>query len=535
MRKEWTWIVTSCVLLVMVVSMLNTPRVDATPASKPLPAGSWWTNAGTYSWELSGTGHYSGKYREDGTYTEKYTVVSSSDSTMVISYSETGSWTCTAAGEWASTCQPNAGTYSSQTDYTIDIATLKVTGAYDASSPESIREEVGHPTWILLATDLTVGDSASQWWYVPNSDGTTSTITDVLWKVEKLQEINVKGVDVTVRILTYSGEHLGGFYRVSNGHEFDSKGVMTESDLYDTAYGILMGHTRTGVYTHADSEASAGSSLYSEGNWTETQQNSSQITDTNLEFEPPPPPQVSITLGSPMANVPVTVDGASYAGDQLPKVFVWDVGSTHTLRVDTMIEGESGVRYVFIQWSDGSKDTSRSITATESTNLAATFKTQYELKVISYLGDPQGSGWYDAGSTATFSVTSPQPETGLFGLLGGKTVFQAWTGDSQADTSTADIVMESPKTVQAQWITDDSQPYMILGGIGVGVVVVIILALLLMRRKKPPLAVYTSVQTPVPTPPPPPLHAAPTKFCRHCGAKIPHDSRFCEECGNRLV
>lgn len=27
----------------------------------------------------------------------------------------------------------------------------------------------------------------------------------------------------------------------------------------------------------------------------------------------------------------------------------------------------------------------------------------------------------------------------------------------------------------------------------------------------------------------------PTKFCRHCGAKIPRDSMFCEECGKKLA
>ena len=148
---------------------------------------------------------------------------------------------------------------------------------------------------------------------------------------------------------------------------------------------------------------------------------------------------------------------------------------------------------------------------TQSSNLTATFKTQYELKVVSDLGDPQGSGWYDAGSIATFSVTSPQPETGLFGSLGGKVIFQRWTGCSTPNTAqhrTADIVMDSPKTVQAQWTTDNSVPYMILGGIGLALVVVIILALLLMRRKKAPAPSYA------PAPPPPSPARVQTPFCK---------------------
>lgn len=509
----------------MVLSMLSAPRVDAALNSKPLPAGSWWTNAGTFSYELSGTGAYNGEARFEGTYTVKYEVVSSDESTMVIRYSETEPWTCTSTGEWTTACQPSEGTYSYQTDYTIDVATLKVTATHDAPPTEtSTQKEVGHPTWILLATDLSVGDTATQWWKVPNSDSTSSTITDVLYKVEKLQEINIKGIDVTVRVLTYTGEHLGGFYRGG----LHSKGPRTESDLYDTVYGIYMGHTTSGTYTYSDSQ----------GSWTETYVDTSQITDTNLEFKPP---QVSITLGRPTANVPVTVDDVSYSGDQLPKVFTWEAGSTHTLQVDKMVQGDLGVRYMFIEWSDGSKDASRSITATESGNLTATFKTQYELKATSDFGDPQGGGWYDAESTATFSVTSPQPETGLFGSLGGKKIFQEWSGDSTADTSMAEIVMDGPKTVQAQWTTDDTQPYIILGGIAVAVVAVVVVILMLMRRRSPmqvePAARLKAQPSPVVPAPARRVtrssRGKEMKYCIHCGATIAPTATFCAECGKK--
>ena len=490
----------------MMVSMLNAPHVDAATASKPLSAGAWWTNAGTYSHQVSGTGDYSGNVRDDGTYTEKFEVVSSDTSKIMIRYTETDSWTCTATGQWATVCESNKGTDHYQTDYTIDVATLKVTAAYDATSPESANEEVGHVTWILLATGLNVGDTPLLWWSVPNSDGVTSTITNVPWKVEKLQTINVKGVDVTARVVTYAGESLGSYWWSSGDQELHTKGLTTASQLYDTVYGIYMGLTRTGNYAYSSSR----------GGWTEKYSSTNQITDTNLEFQfkPVQPAQVSITLGRPNANVPISLDGVPYASGQLPKVFTWDTGSTHTLRVDKMILGESGVRYVFIQWSDSSKDASRSITATQSSNLTATFKTQYELKVVSDFGDPQGSGWYDAGSTATISVTSPQPETGLFGSLGGKTTFQTWIGDS-TESTTANIVMDGPKTVHAEWTTDNSMPYMILGGIGVAVVAVIILALLLTRRKKPPAQAYPPAYAPAPPPPPPAQATAP--FCKNCG------------------
>jgi hypothetical protein len=517
LREELGWIVAGCVLLVMVAPMLVAPQADAASFNKPLPAGSWWTAGGTESYDLSGTGDYSGSAKYYVTWASRYAVMSSDGSMIVIRNSETDSWTCTSTGQWASACQRSTGTDLYQTDYTIDITTLKVTATQDAPSTESnTKKEIGHPTWILLDTGLNVGDTAPQWWRVPNSDGTTSTLTDVPWKVEKLQTINVKGVDLTVRVLTYSGDRISrAFYWVSNGQELDPKGVLTVSELYDTTYGIYLGHSNSCTYTYSGSH----------GSWTITYVGTGRIADTNLEFQFKPP-QVSINLGRPLAKVAVTVDDVSYTTDQLPKIFTWDSGSTHKLQVDTMVEGDSGIRYIFVQWSDGSKDASRSITATESTNLTATFKTQYELRVASDLGNPQGSGWYDAGSTAVFSITSPQPETGLFGSLGGRAVFQTWTGDSTANTARTEIVMDGPKTVHAEWTMDDSQPYIILGGIVVAVVAAMIVSILLTRRKKALALGYA------PAPPPPtPTGPGATKYCISCGAQIPIRAKHCGKCG----
>ncbi len=72
--------------------------------------------------------------------------------------------------------------------------------------------------------------------------------------------------------------------------------------------------------------------------------------------------------------------------------------------------------------------------------------------------------------------------------------------------------------------------YGLLLASGTIVVVVIVAALFIMRRKSVP---PTLIQHPAVTPSP--ALASPTKFCRHCGAKIPRDSKHCEECGARLV
>lgn len=267
---------------------------------------------------------------------------------------------------------------------------------------------------------------------------------------------------------------------------------------------------------------------------------------------------VAVTVES--ANLPIIVDGVSYAGEELPKVFIWKIGSMHVLQVDATIQGGPGVRYVFVQWSDGPKETSRTVLVSQPITLTVTSKTQYELKVISDFGNPTGSGWYDAGSfasisvitpveettsirhrfsrweggpltgeatnasnsvlmdgpktigatwitqyylkvsssygtvagegwydegsLATFSVTpSQQPEEGLLGSLGGKWIFEAWSGDSTASSAHATVKMDGPKTVRARWITDYSQLYLILGGITAAIVVVAALIFIRARGK----------------------------------------------------
>jgi hypothetical protein len=267
---------------------------------------------------------------------------------------------------------------------------------------------------------------------------------------------------------------------------------------------------------------------------------------------------LAVTVGS--ANLPIIVDGVSYAGAELPKVFMWKIGSIHILQVNATIQGGPGVRHVFVQWSDGSKETSRTVTVSQPITYTVTSKTQYELKVISDFGNPTGGGWYDAGcsapisvitpveettsvrhrfnrweggpltreatdasnsvlmdgpktikatwitqyylkvsssygavagegwydegSLATFSVTpSQQPEERFLGSLGGKRIFQAWSGDSTASSANATVKMDGPKTVRARWITDYSQPYLILGGITAAIVVAAALIFMRVRRK----------------------------------------------------
>jgi hypothetical protein len=83
---------------------------------------------------------------------------------------------------------------------------------------------------------------------------------------------------------------------------------------------------------------------------------------------------------------------------------------------------------------------------------AATYKTQYYLTVASSYGNPAGQGWYDAGSTATFTVTSP-----VSGGAGTQGLFTGWfsndTGGYAGMDTSHSVTMGSPITETASWKT----------------------------------------------------------------------------------
>lgn len=215
--------------------------------------------------------------------------------------------------------------------------------------------------------------------------------------------------------------------------------------------------------------------------------------------------------------------------------------------VQTIVNGTTGVRYVFSQWTiDGAAVTQNGpiVTMSNPHTVLAVFKTQYELQVNSPYGNPQGTGYYDSGSTAQFSVTSPE------GVL-VQQAFAGWTGDYTGSSTTGSIVMDQPHTVQATWITSYLELY---AAVGVAAAIVIVALLLLLRRHRgrepvlKPTPPYVPPPAAIPPPPPappappgaaespPPSVSQPTVLvtCTNCGASSPPGLPYCTNCGVKL-
>jgi len=158
----------------------------------------------------------------------------------------------------------------------------------------------------------------------------------------------------------------------------------------------------------------------------------------------------------------------------------YDSEAMVTLKVDKIVQGASGTRYVFMFWIvDGRRyDTEAPTIRVDRRQVTATaeFKVQHQLVVKSEFGNSQGSGWYDAGSTAAFSVTSPVG----FGI---QQIFERWSGDSSSTSPQSTIVMNSPKTVVAVWRPDYTVLIIIVLGVVGGSVAVIGFMVYSRRRK----------------------------------------------------
>ena len=163
-------------------------------------------------------------------------------------------------------------------------------------------------------------------------------------------------------------------------------------------------------------------------------------------------PQTDFTYSfdsSPRNNyIKINVDGSSYYGSQLPKLFTWPDGSTHNVNVDSTVNGDTGTKYIFSEWSDGSTSTSRNITAQADSNLTATYYTQHYLTVET---EPQGitsisgAGWYNDGVNA---VTGIAPDTVSYN--GNIYKFVSWKVDGNpVSGNPINISMDVPHTATA--------------------------------------------------------------------------------------
>ena len=160
----------------------------------------------------------------------------------------------------------------------------------------------------------------------------------------------------------------------------------------------------------------------------------STYTLKTLLTGPGPAPAIS---GTVYANDGVTpLAGATVTGTNSGGTATSAANGTYTLTVPHYWTGE-----VTATKGAGRFDPyPRSYSTIESDQTGQDFQGPlYELKIETERGDPRGEGWYPEGSTATWSVTSPEVE--------GPGVRHV------PSQSGGEVVMNGPQTIEVDWVT----------------------------------------------------------------------------------
>jgi hypothetical protein len=191
--------------------------------------------------------------------------------------------------------------------------------------------------------------------------------------------------------------------------------------------------------------------------------------DATLTPAPTPTWTIPITVQTNPAGLSFIVDGSTYNAAQ---TFSWTPGSNHTIATTTPQNGDTGVRFVWQNWSDGGT-ISHTVAPTTKTTYTVNFATQYYLTTSHGTGGTVSppSAWRGKGSVISINATPANGYT-LSGWAG------SGTGSYTGINNPASITMSGPITETATFAQNTTPT-------------------------------PTPTATPTPTPTPPPQNAAP--------------------------
>jgi len=157
----------------------------------------------------------------------------------------------------------------------------------------------------------------------------------------------------------------------------------------------------------------------------------------------------SLTIQTPYSGITVRIDGYGYATQPDGSYQKYVGPGLHSVEVPASVSLASGTRGAFVQWNDGNPSNVRDISVERDLTMTAEYITQYYLTINrnpSYIGETTGEGWYNSGTLATATCTSPVPY-----ISGTQYVFVNWTGDAFGTSTTLELIMDGPKTITANY------------------------------------------------------------------------------------
>ncbi|MEM2964215.1 MAG: zinc ribbon domain-containing protein, partial [Candidatus Bathyarchaeia archaeon] len=221
------------------------------------------------------------------------------------------------------------------------------------------------------------------------------------------------------------------------------------------------------------------------------------------------------------AKTLVYVDGVNpvpLSGDRYT-LLIFDLGSSHRLSIKSPTTYEE----VGIQFYSDKKE----LQANSDRILEVVFKKQYLLHATSNYSKVEGAGWYDPGSTAKISIE----KTVFKDKQGLEYIFKGWKGDIQSQEPTFEVLMDSPKNVEAIWQEKSVSTTYTLG-IAAILLIVIAVAVCAYMIKTNRLRMPKTIKAIPPLPSEKAIKTKPSvKYCINCGSPISEEATFCPKCG----
>lgn len=158
---------------------------------------------------------------------------------------------------------------------------------------------------------------------------------------------------------------------------------------------------------------------------------------------------IAVTVQTNPTGLAIIVDGGLYTS---PHTFNWTPGSSHTIASTATHSGASGVRYAFINWSDG-QALSHTVAPSAATTYTANYSTLYLLTMRAGTGGTASpsSDYYNSGQSVTISATANPAFA-----------FSAWDGvgpgSYTGSINGATVTMNGPITQTASFVSATTAP-----------------------------------------------------------------------------
>jgi len=236
---------------------------------------------------------------------------------------------------------------------------------------------------------------------------------------------------------------------------------------------------------------------------------------------------LDVHVGAPGVSVSINGETVTTSATGDAKVDV-PLNSVATVGVPSTIDFQNSTRGIFSNWNDANTQPQRDVTIDGDTMLIANYTVQYLLRINS----PSSSeAWYDKGSIVTLSANASLPMNWPLNLFGIQGQFAGWSGDVQTSSMQANLTMDGPKTVNANYSVDYT-PLIVPVIVAAGAIVLIasVILLFLRRGRTEATVSETAAATATQT-----TTEAETPVCPNCGKPIEKEWAHCIKCGAKLT